>query len=337
MNVKEYVEDISLPLLIQCLLAGLMFLFMRAFSVDTELLVCILIIYGLGSCFIWGYEYHRKKGFYRMLFDHIDRLDQKNLLPETLEEASFYEGRMLLEILYRMGGSMTEQIRREREVTCDFKEFIELWVHEMKLPLSSMTLQLHNDGKVDEASLREADEIVDQILYYTRSETPEKDFLIKEVSLRKLVSEIAQKYRKDLQAADISLEVNVLEETVLSDGKWLGFCLGQFLNNAIKYRKENAPDAKICITAEKQNEEVVLSVYDNGIGIPAEDLMHVTKKSFTGVNGHRTKKSTGMGLYIVSNLCKKLGHRLEIESERGDYTRVSIAFSKDKNYEFIRE
>ena len=74
------------------------------------------------------------------------------------------------------------------------------------------------------------------------------------------------------------------------------------------------------------------NIYDNGIGIPAADLPRVFDKSFTGENGHAYSKATGMGMYIVKNLCEKLGHKITIESVKGEYTLVSIEFFKNDFY-----
>ena len=71
------------------------------------------------------------------------------------------------------------------------------------------------------------------------------------------------------------------------------------------------------------------------MGISKEDLPRVFNKSFTGNNGRRCAKSTGMGLYIVKRLCDKLGHKVAIESRKGEYTKVSIIFFKNKYYDVL--
>ena len=71
---------------------------------------------------------------------------------------------------------------------------------------------------------------------------------------------------------------------------------------------------------------------DNGIGIPQSDIPLVCKKSFTGENGRKHAKSTGMGLYIIDNLCRQLGHKLDITSKVDEYTDVSIVFGHNDIY-----
>lgn len=88
------------------------------------------------------------------------------------------------------------------------------------------------------------------------------------------------------------------------------------------------------ITQEK--DYTILNIYDNGIGISKSDLTRVCEKSFTGENGHQTETATGMGLYISHKLCQKLGHKLQIESIKDQYTLVKIIFGKNTYYDILK-
>lgn len=70
----------------------------------------------------------------------------------------------------------------------------------------------------------------------------------------------------------------------------------------------------------------VLEVRDEGVGIPPGDLPRVFDPYFTGVNGRSFQESTGMGLYLVKQICGKLEHEVEITSEVGKGTAVRIIF-----------
>ena len=73
------------------------------------------------------------------------------------------------------------------------------------------------------------------------------------------------------------------------------------------------------------------------MGIVPQDIDRVFDKGFTGENGRKRTKSTGMGLYIVKKLCDKLGHAITIESVKGEYTRVKITFYKNDFYKEITD
>ena len=165
-----------------------------------------------------------------------------------------------------------------------------------------------------------------------RSEITEKDFIIGKFCLKEIVRNVSLKNKDDLLENQIKLEVNIDNLNVYTDKKWLEFILNQIVNNSIKYKKNN--NSIINITAHEEKDKIILSVYDNGIGIPSKDIKRVFDKSFTGTNGRDKVKSTGMGLYIIKNLCNKLGHNIYIKSEENKYTNVVIEFGKNKYYKF---
>ena len=110
---------------------------------------------------------------------------------------------------------------------------------------------------------------------------------------------------------------------VPTDSKWLAFILNQIVGNSIKYMDKENPEIKI--TSFKDGEKIVLSIEDNGIGISNEELERVFDKGFTGSNGRMMgKKSTGIGLYLANKLCNKMEHNINIESEEGKGTKVSL-------------
>ena len=172
------------------------------------------------------------------------------------------------------------------------------------------------------------DNYIDQILYYVRSENAEKDYIIKETSLNDIIKNVALKNKDDLLENNVDLIVDVSDEKVLTDSKWLEFILNQIINNSIKYKRDNI-GSYIKIKVCENTNSVKLFIEDNGIGISKNDLPQVFDKWFTGENGREKSKSTGMGLYIAKKLCVKLGHRIEIESEAGSFTRVVITFGKN--------
>ncbi len=106
---------------------------------------------------------------------------------------------------------------------------------------------------------------------------------------------------------------------MLTDEKWLGVVLEQLLSNALKY----TPEGAIRVYAEGDT----LVVEDSGIGIRSDDLPRVFEKGFTGYNGREDKKSTGIGLYLCSRICDRLGHGLSITSEVGRGTKALIDLS----------
>ena len=76
-----------------------------------------------------------------------------------------------------------------------------------------------------------------------------------------------------------------------------------------------------------QNENnIVLTIEDNGIGIIEKDINRVFEKGFTGENGRKFGKSTGIGLYLCKKLAEQLGLGLLLTSKTGEGTKISIVF-----------
>lgn len=298
-------------------------------------------LFVLGTLFISLFliDYLRKKKFYTDLLSNIEVLDKSYLVLETLVKPEFYDGELLYQALYEINKSMSENVNKITEQWRDFKNYIEMWIHEVKIPLATLILIINNhkdkfDKKV-QTQLKRLEDYVDQVLYYVRSENAEKDYLIKETDLSKVIKNVGLKNMDDLLENKIDYNARNVNIKVLTDSKWLEFILGQIINNCIKYKRDIA-GSYIKISVRDEKNKTTLIVEDNGIGIKESDLKQVFNKTFTGENGRTKGKSTGMGLFIAKNMCDKLGHKIEIESALNKYTRVHISFAKDKYYEVLK-
>ena len=340
MNKKEYLKDKRLYLIIGMTIYLVILLVLLAFKVNIEATLAITFTYFIGLITILIVDYIRKKTFYNNFKCKLDSLDQKYLIVEMLQDAHFLEGRILTDALYEIDKSMIEKINEYKMQVKDFKEYVELWIHEVKLPVASLTLMVHNQ-KGDQSKkllsqLTRLDNYLEQILYYVRSENAEKDYLITKVNLSKVISNVALKNKDILLAKGIDFVVSDVDIEVLTDSKWLEFIINQIVDNSIKYSKEK--NAYIKIVAKEESEVIGLIIYDNGKGISKCDLPRVFDKTFTGTNGRsESAKSTGMGLYLCRELCNKLGHKIQIISEEGKYTKVTILFDKNTFLQMDKE
>ena len=334
MNKKEYIKDKISALVITVITYIIILLILLAFKVNIQATISISIVYIVGISIVLIVEYLKKKSFYDDFTKKLTNLDQKYLIVEMLNDPTFLEAKILTESLYEIDKSMIEKINEYKMQTQDFKEYVELWIHEVKLPVSSLILMVHNSKTTQNKKLLEQlsrlDNYLEQILYYVRSENAEKDYLITQVILAKVISNTALKNKDVLLENGIDFIVSDVNINVLTDSKWLEFIINQILDNSIKYSKNK--NAFIKIVAKEEHDRVDLAIYDNGIGIKEEDLPRVFDKTYTGSNGRTGKNSTGMGLYIVKKLCKKLGHQVSIKSKEKEFTCVKISFFKNDYY-----
>lgn len=336
MKLTKYLRDKLYSIVIFICSLAIVVLLLSAFKTDKALVVVITVLSIFTYVTLLLFDFARRKNFYDTLIANIEHLDKAYLVTSTLSKPSFYEGELYIEALYEITKSMNERVHEIEKSMTDFKEYLELWVHEVKLPISSCELTLHNNPDLQDKrivkAIKKIERCVEEVLYYTRQETSEKDYLIKKVDLKTLINRLAINFKDDFLANNIELVTKGLESSVYTDSKWLEFILGQIVNNSIKYKKEGA-GSRIVIASKEDEKVCKLIIEDNGLGIKEEDLPRVFEKSFTGHNGHNHAKSTGMGLYIAKNLLAKLGCDIICESESGKYTRVTIFFPKNEYYE----
>lgn len=335
MKFLAFINDNIVNIFISLVTYLLMLFFMCSFRLSKDMILILSLILFIGFFSKIFFEYFRKYSFYNSLSDGINQLDKKYLISEIIEEPSFLEGQIVHEVLYESGKSMCENIDKYRKNTEELQEYIELWVHEIKLPVASLLLMSHNDenGSKYEKQLQKIDSYIENVLYYARSENSAKDYIIKTVVLKNVFRDVAIKNRNELQSMDVSIFANGLDKYVTSDEKWLGFIVNQLLSNSMKYFSDSRKP-EIHIYAEEDNSSVIFHFKDNGIGISASDLPYIFDKSYTGENGRAYSRSTGMGLYIIKNLCNRLGHKIEVDSVKGEYTDIIITFGKNEYLKF---
>ena len=247
---------------------------------------------------------------------------------QPLGEAPLAEAASELIRLYDREYEEELAVRRsamERHVT-----FIGRWVHQMKTPLSVLQLSVREieDEDLADSIAEELDRMrrgLEMVIYTSRLESFEQDFAAERVPLAVPVREALAEQRRLFIKRRISPVIEIDEGAeVYTDAKWLKFILGQILINAVQYTE--GAGKRVFIRAYARGPHYLLEVRDEGIGILKEDLNRVFNPYFTGQRGRQYKESTGMGLYLVSEVCRHLDQGLELESEPGSGTTVRIVF-----------
>lgn len=276
-------------------------------------------------------EYREKKNFYDELNNSLDELKEKYLISEIIDTPDFIEGKILKNTVKEAGKSMTENVNFYKLMQEDYKDYIELWIHEIKIPIATSEMIIENNKtEVTKSIYEELDKIenyTEQALYYARSNNANKDYIITKSNLQEIVNNAIKKNKSALLSNKTTIELHDLEKEVYTDSKWVIFIINQIIQNSIKYSKNE--DRKIEMYSVSNSDNVILHIKDNGIGISSKDIGRVFEKSFTGENGRIiNKKSTGIGLYLCKKLCDKLGLGIEISSEKDIGTDVKIIFPK---------
>lgn len=311
MQFKEFINDkiIQISLLIFAILTIEIFLIMYKFAIFIKIYIPVIII----MMFFIGLliEYLNKNKYYSNINNILDELDDKYLITEIVKEPDFAEGKILVDVLRQVNKAMIENVNKYKYLQEDYKDYIELWIHEIKLPLATSKMIIENNkSKITESIDEELDKVenyIEQALFYARSNNVEKDYYIKKIKVEEMVKESIKKCKNLLISANTSINLHDLDVFVNTDNKWIVFILNQIIQNSVKYRKTNI-NLELEIYTKIQKENVVLFIKDNGIGIKQSEVEKIFDKSFTGTNGRLSnKKSTGIGLYLCKNLCEKLG------------------------------
>ena len=283
-------------------------------------------------------EYKKKKDYYNELIKNMEDLKEKYLISEIIKTPNFIEGKILKDILQDTGKSMLENVNYYKNIQEDYKEYIELWIHEVKIPIATSKMIIENNkNEVTKSIDEELDKVenyTEQALFYARSNAVEKDYIINKTNLKEIVNGAILKNKTTLLNEKVSIELsNLKEEEVYTDSKWAVFIVNQIIQNAIKYSKKE--NKKIEISSQEKNDKVILYVKDNGIGIKKGEITRVFERGFTGENGRIIgQKSTGIGLYLCKKLCDRLGLGIELNSEKDKGTEVRIIFPKSSYTNF---
>lgn len=339
MRFSHYIEEKRFFLLLYVVLTGFITLMMivsaeGAYAVSNIIYINVGCLFLAATYIIGGYFYHQS--FYRELKELIEREGEDGgaAMPASHNgEQQLYM--QLFKILHVRHEEELEQLRRERR---EYQDFIMSWVHEVKLPITASRLLMNNSaGKTSvylvdklEDELNKIDNYVEQALYYSRVGSFANDYFITEVSLSQTIKESIKKYSKLFINKHIHVTMWEVQQCVYSDSKWLGFVIDQIVANALKYTQDGGT---ISFVFEEDTTQKQLHIRDTGIGIKPEDISRVFEKGFTGASGRQYAKSTGMGLYLARHMAVKLGHRISLQSEEGQYTQVTIHFPKITNYQ----
>lgn len=328
MKFTEFLSD-KKSVLPGCFASALFFtVLLRLFGIGTGelclLWLCFLVI--CGSFLLQSYVRQRKR--FRYLQSVMDSLDQKYLFAEIADRPDSRLEALYFRLMKTAFKAMTDEVSQAGRITAEYRDFVEQWVHEMKVPISGIELLCENNrSEVTRKVMTQTEMIaqsVERVLFYARLGNVEKDYLISEVSLKACILQVLAENKQYLIQNNACISAESVSDTVYSDKKWLQFILNQIIINSVKYCGARPP--VIEAVSHRCGNHVTLSITDHGIGIKESELSRVFDKGFVGSNGRTAKNATGIGLYLCHRLCAKLGIQIEIESKAEAYTTVLLHF-----------
>lgn len=312
--LRSYLRQYRMPLVFALLLYLICFAVLLLSSLPV---MAVLYALGLGcilglTMLILGYFPYAR---HHKLLKELDIRDSLDHLPQPVSsiEADYQD------LLRQLFSDKEAAKAAATERYNDTLDYFTLWAHQIKTPISAMDLILQageGNGEL-KSELFKVQQYVSMALNFLRLGEGISDFVFREYPLDDILRTAIHAYAGQFIRMKVHLDFTPTNGAVLTDEKWLEFVIEQLLSNALKY----APGGTVSIYLDGPDRLVIA---DDGIGIAPEDLPRIFEKGFTGLNGRRTRKTTGIGLYLCHEILTRLGHTISITSQPGQGTRVSL-------------
>ncbi|WP_042169983.1 sensor histidine kinase [Paenibacillus gorillae] len=234
-------------------------------------------------------------------------------------------------------------IRKLQELERQQKQFIGNISHEFKTPLTAIRAYIdllgmyRDDPKLTEEAIDSMDkeserlyEMVDKVLHLAELEKYDFEHQAEPVALDELLLDLSGRMRGKAAKFDLTIETILKPSVVWADRENLIHIFINLLDNAIKY---NLPGGRIVIRTEADEDgQVIVTLEDTGIGIPAEARDKIFEPFFT-VNKDRARRSggTGLGLSLVKQLTEAQGGVIGLFPAAGGGTVFRITFPMFRN------
>jgi PAS domain S-box-containing protein len=235
--------------------------------------------------------------------------------------------------------SVIRDVSREEELNRLKSEFIALVSHQLRTPLASISAsaellgasQLDQRARIDvidtlgRQCLR-LTRLVDQVLEASRLEAGRLTTIAEPLALRALIEETVHIFRSRYPAYLFSVHVPKNLQFALGDRACTEVVVDNLLQNAVNYSPEGS---SIDICAEEREDSIVLSVVDQGVGIPPDQLDKIFGRFHTPTrHGPEEVHGFGLGLYIAKALVQAQGGEIWVESQRGEGSRFHFSLKK---------
>lgn len=220
-------------------------------------------------------------------------------------------------------------------------DFISVASHQLRTPLSSIKWLCELFSQEDQSGLtplqKETVEkvhnenerlikLVNALLNVSRIEANKLNVNPSPTDISGLARVIADSMRPKMEEKKQTIEILLPDNTpeINLDSKLTGEAIGNLISNAVKYTPEGG---RLWLKGKVTDSEYILSVVDNGIGIPINDQRRIFEKFFRAQNANRgITDGNGLGLYYVKWVAEQHGGRVWFESTENVGTTFNIAF-----------
>ena len=244
--------------------------------------------------------------------------------------------------LYKMEQELVESINKLNEAEIEKQKYVMGVVHEIKTPLSALHSYLDLilqkylgplSEKVEEKLLRarirsdEALQLTDDVLKISKLRLLD-EIGNEEIDMKELLSSIFQQQKINIQSKSICFDLvdeRTSKRKIIGDPLLLEIAFSNLINNAVKYVGKNGT---VKVNLNSNNENIIVSISDNGIGIPHKDLKNIFKDFYRASNIQKSYEGTGLGLSFVNQIIERHSGDIKVESpsELGDLNNPGTSF-----------
>lgn len=317
-----------IPSIVIIILTNFLFIFL-IYVVNGKIIkniLAIIIIFSIISIgIILLKEINRQRNIKKSLSKFYKKMDYESM--DELIDALGIDYKSTVYNIFNLNKSLNEKIEKQRIDLLSYKDIIEKWVHEVKVPISSLDLVLENNQNDIKSSTYEkllyTSQLIkvdlDLILYFARSNSIKTDYDLKELNIKEVVYKAISDYYPILSEKEIKIIDEIKDMYVLSDFYTLKFIISQIISNAIKYTIDTI-NFKTIIGDNK-----ILIITNNGKHIDNQDLPFIFEKGYTGKSS-KNSLSTGLGLYLVKKYTDDLGIDVNVLSNKDGEFSMGLCF-----------
>ena len=270
-----FLEEKITEILFQLFFLAVVAFLLIFYGVDTLFVVSLVILFiSIQGLFQWCL-YRKKRNASQHIIDLVDGLEETYYIADVLPKPKEFQNEAYYYALKKACKSMNDEIGKITEEKQDYQEYVESFAHEIKIPIGALSLTFDNTKNY--TLKKETDKIfqlVEQMLYYARSENTEKDYFVKQLQLDEVIHNVILKFRHSLMERKTIINIHDIENVIYTDEKWLTFILSQIVQNAIKYfdKQENK------LTIYSQDNGTIFSVCGIDIRVLDDELAEALKK-----------------------------------------------------------
>ncbi len=254
----------------------------------------------------------------------------------SFETYQYPEINIIAETMTKMSGNVKEylnQIELEKQIR---QEFFSNASHELKTPITSIQgyAELLESGIIQDESQKKdfllrikkeagnMNNLINDILMISRLETKEAEVLKTDVRLSIVLDDIIESLKPLAASHQVVIHTDCKPLCIYANGQQMAELLGNLISNAVKYNK---PGGQVWVRVTEEDQNVLIQVKDNGMGIPQESLSRIFERFYRVEKGRSKKQGgTGLGLSIVKHIVNFYHGSINVHSELDVGTEFTV-------------